>query len=196
MKIENFRDMAKFNDKLKDKFIFRSSALCLIGDKNITTIIDLRADRELKEFDYSAEFKNNFNVVHTPFDPWEQSIEFQNTHNSGTNVEIAYKFFSYECKQSIKKVITTILDAKNAIAIHCHAGKDRTGIFFTILHMLVDASEDVIYKDYLASKMDTKKEYIDIFIDIVEKEGGIRDYLKSCDLSDKQINNLKNKVGV
>jgi len=202
----NFRDMSKFNNKLKDRLIFRSSALCLIEEKellekdlshkNINTIIDLRARRELKKVSYDDDFKKKFNIVHAPFDPWKQSIKFKNIHNYGTNVEIAYRFFSYECKHSIKKIIITILDTKGSIIIHCHAGKDRTGIIFTIFHMLVAAEKEIIYIDYLASKMDTKKEYIDIFIDIVDKEGGIKEYLRSCDLSNKQIENLKKKIGI
>jgi len=136
----NFRDMSKYNNRLKGRRIFRSTALCLIEDnnlleielnnKNITTIIDLRANRELEKIDYSEEFKNKFNVIHAPFDPWAQSIKFRNMHNIGTDIEIAYKFFSCECKDSIKKVILTILDTIDSLVIHCHAGKDRTGIFF------------------------------------------------------------------
>jgi protein tyrosine/serine phosphatase/predicted nucleotidyltransferase len=201
----NFRDMSKFNDKLQNNKIFRSTALCLIEDtellekelhnKNITTIIDLRAHRELEEVNYTDEFKNKFNVIHAPFDPWVQSIEFKNMHNTGSNIEIAYKFFSHECKQSMNKVITTVLDTDESIVIDCHAGKDRTGIIFTILHMLVNTKNENIYIDYLASKMDTKTEYIDIFINIVKETGGIIEYLKSCNLSGSQINNLKLKVG-
>jgi protein tyrosine/serine phosphatase/predicted nucleotidyltransferase len=200
----NYRDMSKFNNKLKNNLIFRSTALCLIEEKtlleielnnnNITTIIDLRAIREVEEVNYDDYFKKKFKIINVPFDPWVQNIEFKNMHNNGTNIEIAYKFFSYECKHSIKKVISIILDTKNSIVIHCYAGKDRTGIFFTILHMLVNTQKEVIYTDYLASKMDTKKEYIDIFIDVVDKEGGINNYLKSCDLSNKQISDLRNKV--
>jgi len=44
--------------------------------------------------------------------------------------------------------------------------------------------EFFFYTDYLASKMDTKKEYIDIFIHVVKNEGGIINYLKSCKISD------------
>ena len=204
MNILNFRDLSKFNEKIKSNVIYRSSALCLVKEekllekelteKNIMTIVDFRADREIEENSYSKEFHCKFNIVHAPFDPWNQSIEFQNTYNTGTNVEIAYKFFSYECKDSIKKVILAILNTTDSIVIHCHAGKDRTGIFATILHLLVDGLNDSIYTDYLASKMDTRIEYIDIFLNIVEESGNIVNYLESCNLSLEEINNLKNRV--
>lgn len=115
----NFRDVSKFNPKLKKGLIFRSAALCLfqhseqfydlIEKNNMKTIIDLRANRELAELNYESTEKVQFNVVHAPFDPWEQSTAFKNTYNKGTNVEIAYHFFTHECKESIKTVMQTLL---------------------------------------------------------------------------------------
>jgi len=200
----NFRDISKFNSKIKKGVIYRSSALCLyknedsldshLTSKNITTIVDLRADRELKEIFYDKKQQDNYNIFHAPFDPWNQSIEFQNTHNTGTNTEIAYHFFSIECKPSIKLVIESVLNAKGAINIHCHAGKDRTGIVITLFHLLSGANKETILFDYLASEMDTKEHYIQILLDVIFEHGGIIPFLESCDLSIKQIELLKSKI--
>jgi protein tyrosine phosphatase len=132
--------------------------------------------------------------VHVPFDPWNQSIEFQATHHQGSNVEIAYRFFGHECKNSIKITIEAILEEDKATAIHCHAGKDRTGIIITMLHLLSEADLEIIYNDYLATEMDTKKEYLDIILDIISKEGGIENYLLSCSINQAQIQQLKDKI--
>ena len=200
----NFRDISKFNSKIKQGIIYRSSALCLYKEDmrfiailekyNIESVIDLRANRELKECNYSNEQKSNFNIVHAPFDPWSQSLEFQNTYNTGTNAEIAYQFFSLECKPSIKKIVETVLKSKGAVDIHCHAGKDRTGIAITLLHLLSGADKNEIFLDYLASEMDTKKSYLQIFLDIVIDTGGIEKYLQTCKLSEIQIDELKQKI--
>lgn len=201
--IENFRDVSKFNSKIRSGLIYRSSAFCLIKEEtkllemlekhNIKTIIDLRADREIEENSYSENLKSKLKIVHAPFDPWKQSVEFQNIYNTGTNIEIAYKFFAIECKSSIKKIVETILNTKDAVSIHCHAGKDRTGIVVTLLHLLSGANEEEIFLDYLASEMDTRKEYLQILLDIVKEAGGIEMYLKTCELSENQINELKLK---
>lgn len=200
----NFRDISKFNSKIKEGIIYRSSVLCLyknensldsyLKSKNIKTIIDLRADRELKEIFYDKKQQDDYNIIHAPFDPWNQSVEFQNTHNTGTNAEIAYHFFSIECKPSIKLVIESILTAKGAINIHCHAGKDRTGIIITLFHLLSGADKETILLDYLASEMDTKEHYIQILLDVISENGGIITYLESCDLSIQQIELLKSKI--
>jgi protein tyrosine/serine phosphatase len=200
----NFRDISKFHSKIRSGFIYRNSALCLIQEEDILlkmlhehhikTIIDLRANREIEENSYSENQKLCLNIIHAPFDPWNQSIEFQNTYNTGTNIEIAYQFFARECKPSIKKIVETILNVKNAVSIHCHAGKDRTGIVITLFHLLTEASEDEIFSDYLASEMDTKKEYLQTLLDIVNETGGIIPYFMSCDLQQTQIDLLKNKL--
>ncbi len=200
----NFRDISKFNPKIRSGFIYRSSAFCLVqkehmlikmlDEHNIKTIIDLRAKREIEENSYSKSLKSKYNIVHAFFDPWNQSIEFQNTYNTGTNIEIAYKFFAIECKRSIKKIVEMILNSKNAVGIHCHAGKDRTGIVITLFHLLVRANKEEIFFDYLASEMDTKKEYLQIILDIIEETGGIEKYFNTCGLSEHQINELKFKL--
>jgi protein tyrosine/serine phosphatase/predicted nucleotidyltransferase len=200
----NFRDIAKFNSKIRQGVIYRSSALCLYKDEldlnttlekyNIKTIIDLRAARELKECDYDKNQKTIYKIIHAPFDPWSQSVEFKNTYNTGTNAEIAYHFFSIECKVSIKKVIETVIKSAGATNIHCHAGKDRTGIIITLFHLLSEANQDDIFLDYLASEMDSNKSYLQILLKIVTEIGGIEKYLESCKLSKVQIKELKQKL--
>jgi protein tyrosine/serine phosphatase/predicted nucleotidyltransferase len=200
----NFRDIAKFNLKIKQGVIYRSSALCLYKKEpnlniilekyNIKTIIDLRAERELKECYYDKDQKTIYNIIHAPFNPWSQSIEFKNTYNAGTNTEIAYHFFLLECKESIKKVVETVIKSSGAINIHCHAGKDRTGIIVALFHLLSDVNQEDIFLDYLASEMDTNKSYLQILFKIVSEVGGIEKYLESCKLSKVQIKELKQKL--
>jgi protein tyrosine/serine phosphatase/predicted nucleotidyltransferase len=200
----NFRDISLHNPKIKSGLIYRTATMTLfqnenffeefISEKKIKTIIDLRADREVAESDYKESSLNNFTWVHTPFDPWSQSIEFQATHHQGTDIEIAYRFFAIECKHSIKKAVEAILQEQNSTAIHCYAGKDRTGIFISMLHLLSGADLETVYTDYLATETDTKKEYLNIPLDTIKEKGGIELYLIDCGLSANQISKLKQKL--
>ena len=204
MIISNFRDISKYNPKIKKGLVFRSSALSLIDEEkiiyeileknNIKTIIDLRANRELEQNDYSESLKSKFNIFHSPLDPWNQPEWFKEKYQYGTNEEIAYRFFAIACKNQIKKALEAIINEENATLVHCFAGKDRTGILITLLHLLSGASENEIFADYLASEMDTKKEYLQILLDIVEQSGGIYKYLQTCNLTENQIERLKIKL--
>lgn len=200
----NFRDISLYNPKIKSGLIYRTATLTLyqyenffenfISEKKIKTVIDLRAKREVAENSYTERSLKNFIWIHTPFDPWNQSIDFQTTYHQGTDVEIAYRFFAIECKHSIKGAIEAILQEQNSIAIHCYAGKDRTGVFISMLHLLSGAGLETVYNDYLATEMDTKREYLDIALDIIKNENGIENYLLSCGLNENQLSQLKLKI--
>jgi protein-tyrosine phosphatase len=202
--IWNFRDISLHNPKIKNGVIFRTSMMTLfqnesffesfISEKNIKTVIDLRAEKEVLESNYTENSLNLFTWVHTPFNPWKQSIEFQTMHHQGTNIEIAYRFFAIECKQEIKQAVEAILREQNAIAIHCFAGKDRTGVFISMLHLLSGADLEIVYRDYLATEMDTNKKYLDVALNVIAQENGIENYLLSCGLSNEQIKELKTKL--
>lgn len=201
----NFRDANAFNPKIKNQFVYRTSALALfqnteelnllLSDNNIKTIIDLRADREIEEISYSDEILSQVKYVKAQFDPWDQPDWFKEKHNKGSNHEIAYRFFAMGCKDAIKKTFEAILEEDTgAIAIHCHAGKDRTGIIFSLLHLLLESPKENLDIDYLTSEIDVSLEKLKIALDIVENEGGIKIYLMSCGLSEKQIIDLKEKL--
>lgn len=200
----NFRDISLYNPRIKKGMIYRTATMTLfqnedffeefLDKKKIKTVIDLRAEREVSESKYTVDSLQNFNWIHCPFDPWNQSIKFQATHHQGTNIEIAYRFFALECQSSIRKAIKAILQEQNSIVIHCHAGKDRAGIFITLLHLVSGADSETVYNDYLASEMDTKKDYLNIVLDIIKDENGIENYLLSCGLNENQVSNLRQKL--
>ena len=200
----NFRDISKFNPKLRKSIIFRSSALSLVKEEgklvemlkkhNINAIIDLRAENEIVENSYSKILMSKFDIVRAPLDPRSQSVEFQNTYNKDTNDEIAYHSYVKECKSSIKKVIEKILNSEGAVVIHCHAGKDRTGVIISMLHLLSGADYSTIFNDYMASKMDTKKEYLNIVLNTIKQKKGIKNYLLSCGINETQLLQLKQKI--
>jgi len=201
----NFRDSSLYNSKIKDHLIYRTSALALFQnteqldvlfrEHKINTIIDLRADREIEQIPYLEELKSKIKYVKAQFDPWDQPEWFKEKHNEGSNHEIAYRFFAMGCKDSVKKVFETILGQKEGgIAIHCHAGKDRTGIIFSMIHLLLESPKESLYTDYLASEMDVSIDKLNIALDVIKNEGGINNYLLSCGLTEVQISNIKSKL--
>jgi protein tyrosine/serine phosphatase len=167
----------------------------LLNEKKIKTVIDLRADKEIDELPYTETTLSKFNYVRTPLDPWNQPQWFIEKHHQGTNEEIAYRFFAIACKDKIKQATETIINENNgSVAIHCFAGKDRTGIFISMLHLLAATPIETIYADFLASEVDVKLHRLNLVLDIIEQEGGIEKYLISCGLTQNQILILKQKL--
>lgn len=201
----NFRDISTHNPKIKSGRIFRTATMTffqnenrfdeLLNEKKIKTVIDLRADKEIDEMPYSDVTLSKFNYVKTQLDPWNQPDWFKQNHHQGTNEEIAYRFFAIGCNDKIKTAMEAILKEQNgSVAIHCFAGKDRTGIFISLLHLLADTPLAIVHADFLASEVDVKLHRLNLVLDIIQEKGGIENYLQWCGLSSNQISQLKQKL--
>jgi predicted nucleotidyltransferase len=200
----NFRDISTYNSKIKSGVVFRTATLSifqnenrfeeLLNNKKIKTVVDLRADREIEELPYCEKTISKINYVKAQLDPWNQPEWFQEKHHYGTNEEIAYRFFGIGCNDKIKMALEAIINEENATAVHCFAGKDRTGILISLLHLLVDTPLETIYADYLASEVDVKSYRLEMVLNIITDKGGIVPYLIDCGLQELQVEQLKNKL--
>ena len=201
----NFRDINTHNPLLKSGRIYRTATMTffqhesqfdeLLKERRIGTIIDLRADKEISEMPYSSQSLAKFKYVKAQLDPWNQPAWFIENHHQGSNEEIAYRFFAIACKAKIKAALEAIIEEEQgAIAIHCFAGKDRTGILIVMLHLLANTPIEIIHADYLASEVDAKLHLLNLVLDIIKETGGIEPYLISCGLNDIQISKLKQKL--
>jgi predicted nucleotidyltransferase len=202
-KLWNFRPTHQFNPKISRR-LYRGSTLSIVPDEtffevlsryNLSTVIDLRAEREVLAAPYSDDKLEMVRYYHIPFDPWSQPDWFQAKYAYGADNEIAYRFFTLACKEQIAEVMRTLsAESVSNTFIHCHAGKDRTGIICTLLHLLSGADSESIKLDYLASESDTEVKLIEIVLDIVQEEGGIRPYLMSCGLDRGEISELATSI--
>jgi protein tyrosine/serine phosphatase/predicted nucleotidyltransferase len=201
----NFRDISTHNSKIKSGRIYRTATMTifqhenrfdeLLNEKQIKTVIDLRADKEIEELPYHKQTLSKFKYIKAQLDPWNQPEWFKEKHHQGTNEEIAYRFFAIGCNDQIKNAMEAIINEEiGSVAVHCFAGKDRTGIFITMLHLLADTPMEIIYADYLASEVDVKISRLNLVLNIITEKGGIEPYLLSCGLTDNQISKLKQKL--
>ena len=200
----NFRDISAHNPKIKSGVVYRTATMSifqkekrfqkLLNNKQIKTVVDLRADREIEELPYNENTLSKINYVKAQFDPWNQPEWFKEKHHYGTNEEIAYRFFGIGCNDKIKTAIEAIINEEHATAVHCFAGKDRTGIFISLLHLLVGTPLETIYADYLASEVDVKPYRLEMVLNLINEKGGIVPYLIDCGLQHTQVEQLKNKL--
>lgn len=201
----NFRDISTHNSKIKSGRIYRTGTMTLfqnenrfdelLNEKQIKTVIDLRADKEIEELPYHEQTLSKFKYIKAQLDPWNQPEWFKEKHHQGTNEEIAYRFFAIGCNDQIKNAMEAIINEElGSVAVHCFAGKDRTGIFISMIHLLADTPMEIIYADYLASEVDVKISRLNLVLDIINDKGGIEPYLLSCGLTTNQISKLKQKL--
>jgi len=199
----NFRDYNLHAPQLSKGKIYRSATLSLfdgenvdqlLGANNITTIIDLRAPKEVAELPYNVEFDKEKRYVLAPFDPWNQPDWFQKDYHYGTNRAIAYRYFLVACQPSFKLVIDSIINSKGAVLIHCHAGKDRTGLIIGAIQLLLGVKKDSVKKDYMASVSDTDLTVFDLLFEQVQARGGITSFFEYQGISLAQQQMLITKL--
>jgi len=202
--IWNFRDLANFNNNIISGKIFRSNLLAgnsknvdvskFLNEFRIDTIIDLRANHEVKRIRYDQEILKNINYINIAFNPFNNSKKLHKYFNYLSDSEIAYYYFIRESKNQIKRVFEFISNNfEQTILIHCIAGKDRTGIIVTLFHLLTGLTTTETKLDYMATNYEIEEKNINIVIDEINKCGGIELYLQSCGLQLYILENIKNK---
>jgi len=200
----NFRDHSIHSSILRPDFLYRSSSLSLCQNQakaielltknKITTIIDLRAPREVSEHPYPKDFLTKFNYLNAPFDPWNQPKWFEANHHQGNNRTIAYRFFLIACQSFFKQTVAAILKSEGNIVIHCFAGKDRTGLLIGALQLLAGVSKKHTIIDYMASGADTEETYFKMLFNEVEKQGGIEAFFNYQGIDKESVRQLKQKL--
>ena len=205
--VQNFRDIAHYNHACKHGIVFRSSCLTrcqqprifkkFIEKTSITTIVDLRMEKEIAAEPYNDKLLKKFNISHKPFYfNIKPSQEFKDKFPEDNGLKRMYRWLvsGSDNKNVFKDFFTSINPEKDVILIHCNAGKDRTGVLCALIALLAGEKKKNIERDYLASKMDSNIEYIRAFFKTLDDYGGPEKYLISCGIPTETVDLWKNAV--
>ncbi len=205
-KVHNFRDLAEFNQTyIKPGMIYRSSSpieaqspelLQDMKELGIGSLVDLRSAVEIGYASYDDEFLNVFSYYWVHIDismPHEVMIREMKSEMTFYQQFCWYTLF-YN-KQQIRRIFNILSRPENySVVIHCHAGRDRTGVISSLILLLLNAPEPNIIQDYLATDEYTQSEDIEYIVRQVEEQGGIMEYLKSCELEQETLERLVERL--
>ena len=176
--VNNIRDLGTTlvkQGKIKKHKILRSPSLeeltqkdvsILVNQYKLSTIIDLRTDREAQDTPDVDIFGVNY--IHIPiFSKSAPGITHERNEERIEHVvdfSLMYEqILKDECLENISKIIKKIINLDReeyAVLIHCTEGKDRTGIIIAILLLILGADKETIIKDYLyTNKVNKKRAY-------------------------------------
>ena len=112
-------------------------------DNNITTIVDLREEKEYKVKSCRLETENGFTFFHMPV---------TGGGDTPCSPEAVAETYLGMIDAQMDKIISTIMNANTNVMYFCGAGKDRTGVVSAIILKKLGYSDQVIVDDYMETK--------------------------------------------
>ena len=174
--ISNFRDLGGYatadGRQLKWGTLYRSASLSgstpadLEGltRLKLSALVDFRSQAEKAEEPNHLPDPPGFRVVEIPtLDEGNKALVGEimariesgdfNDFDPERSMITANRQFASEFTPQFREFVHTVLEAEGKpVAWHCSAGKDRTGFAAAILLRILGVPEDVVMRDYLASK--------------------------------------------
>lgn len=200
--------VTKYNRFIRSEFpSLKKQSIDKLYDEEITTIIDLRNDKEVarRESPFNTDFFDYHNI----------DIIGGNTPLKEEDISKGY-INILEDSDNMKKIFKIIAKSKGGVLYNCTAGKDRTGIVSMLLLLIARVSDDDIIADYEVSytflrdkirKMHidnpelpaflggSKLEYMEDTLQMFyDKYNSIENYMKKIGISEKEIELIRNKL--
>lgn len=123
---------------------------------DITTIVDLREEKEYESRPCRLEKEEGFDYYHLPVTGGGDTPE---------SPEAVARTYLGMLDGQMNQIISTIMNAKSNVLYFCGAGKDRTGVVSAIILRKLGFSDQVIIDDY----METKGNLMDFLTAYVEE---------------------------
>ena len=201
----NFRDTSLINTKIMRKnVLYRSSTLSrYIGSQQLDeltnlmqwkTIIDLRFKEEQEKYPY-GDFMEKYHIyyVNIPIAPRKVNEPMLLRFLSSDDTHVTYEVNLRYCHDELAKIFTALAKEPVPMLVHCHSGKDRTGIVVALLQDLLGLTREEIIEEYMNSGKDTTKKAIETVFKVVDEQGGIRKFLNFIGVSDGDKNTLQDR---
>ncbi len=203
-------EYTKQHSLIRSDVMKRASAndVNLLRQMNVTTIIDVRTEKDVSKSPNSFMNLEGFQYRNFPIEDGSKGIK--------TVEELPRSYVKIAEAENIGRVFQEIALAETGVLFHCTAGKDRTGVISAILLLLAGVSRDDIVADYMITKecndprfqllrekfpeldmnlvIPQERNMVDFLRLFHQKYGTVQEYLYGVGLSQKEISLLKNKL--
>ena len=196
-----------------------------IREADVSAIIDVRSAYELKieanPFATSKQASQLPTYYHLPLMN-EDDLEAMRLVNTAPSLLAMYQIMLEHFMLNIAAIMIAIADAPpGAVVIHCHAGKDRTGLVVALVLRLTGVSPEDIARDYalsdlylqsqyqemlaqktnseerisLAAQLTSKPETMENLLQHIEDHyGGVGAYLKLCGVRENSLDRITQRM--
>ena len=122
-------------------------------DNRVTTIVDLRSEKEAVKAPCRLQGMDGFRYYHLPV---------TGGGDTPSSLDHLNRVYLQMADGQMEKILDTIMKAKTNVMYFCTAGKDRTGVVSAMILRKLGFRDEVIIEDYMKSKenlMDMLTEY-------------------------------------
>lgn len=165
----NFRAVDTYpasGGRIRHGALWRSGAFDEIGPEGldamrglgVTTVFDLRSGTEKRRRPSPLLTVPGFTVAEEPHEMHSGDLVEVLRRADATAEDSArimltiYRRLPKLFEPVFRRCARTVMDTETPVAIHCTAGKDRTGVMVALLLDLMGVSRDDIFDDYLRSR--------------------------------------------
>ena len=114
-----------------------------LRENGITTVVDLREEKEYLRRPCRLETETGFTYHHLPV---------TGGGDAPSSTEAVAETYLRMLDEQMEKIIRTIMNAKTNCLYFCTAGKDRTGVVSAVILKKLGYGDGVIIDDYMATK--------------------------------------------
>ena len=160
----------------------------------VRTVIDLRDPFELEKFPNPLAAAPPPGVVFVSV-PLISAAEWEAIKDPARATE-RYVLTARLSHANIAKAVAAVSDASpGGVVIHCHAGKERTGIVAALLLSLAGVDDSLVAEDWTASDAFLHGEHIlDVLAHVRRNHGGVAEYLLAGGLGPDQVDRARRRL--
>jgi len=186
----------------------------------VRTVIDLRDPRELEKFPNPLVAAPPHGVVFASV-PLVSDANWEALKDPAWTTE-GYALMTRLSHDNIAKVVAAVSDARpGCVVVHCHAGKERTGVVAALLLSLAGVPDETVaedwtvtdeylqplYQEWLANETDpavrakrsegfvTRAEHIvDVLTYVRRTHGSVEEYLLAGGLTADQLDRVRRRL--
>ena len=174
--------------------LFRSGRPQCLSDlvrlHGVRSVLDLRTDAEAEAKAYDVP--DGVRRAHVNVCP---------DAGAGAGAGGQYGYFAAEGRPRLGMALRAVAALPQPLLLHCHAGRDRTGVVAAVLVLVAGGDEETVVRDYLASHQGVRAADIRGFLRLVASAGGappgaaVYRFVRACGLEHHEYVGLTRWLG-
>jgi protein tyrosine/serine phosphatase len=151
----------------------------------VTRVVDLRWEWEASQYPSPLAGDEMYRLLPASFDPTgDEEIPPD-----------SYRLMADMSRERLAAALIAIADAPaGAVVVHCHAGRDRTGLVTALALHVAGAPVEAIAADYALTENSPPEMILNTFAHLHERYGSVEEYLLGSGLTDAHVTAIRTRL--